>query len=69
MGKESNKKGILNNLIRIIELDKVPKGSRIIYILSLSIMLFFILIMILGMIILAIFYISPEFYELYLRTN
>ena len=69
MGKESNKKGILNNLIRIIELDKVPKGGRIIYILSLSIMLFFILIMILAMIILAIFYISPEFYELYLRTH
>ena len=69
MGKESNKKEILNTLIRIIELDKVPKGSRIIYILSLSIMLFFILIMILGMIILAIFYISPEFYELYLRTH
>ena len=69
MGKESNKKEILNTLIRIIELDKVPKGSRIIYILSLSIMLFFILIMILAMIILAIFYISPEFYELYLRTH
>ena len=69
MGKESNKKGILNTLIRIIELDKVPKGSRIIYILSLSIMLFFILGAILGMIILAIFYISPEFYELYLRTH
>jgi hypothetical protein len=69
MGKESNKKGILNNLIRIIELDKVPKGGRIIYILSLSIMLFFILGAILGMIILAIFYISPEFYELYLRTH
>ena len=59
----------LKTLIRIIELDKVPKGGRIIYILSLSIMLFFILIMILGMIILAIFYISPEFYELYLRTH
>ena len=57
MGKESNKKGILNTLIRIIELDKVPKGSRIIYILSLSIMLFFILIMILGMIMVAISYI------------
>jgi|LakMenE01Jun11ns_1017448.scaffolds.fasta_scaffold9171997_1 hypothetical protein len=69
MGKESNRKGILNNLIRIIELDKVPKGGRIIYILSLSIMLFFILGAILGMIILAIFYISPEFYELYLRTH
>ena len=69
MGKESNKKGILNTLIRIIELDKVPKGGRIIYILSLSIMLLFILIMILAMIILAIFYISPEFYELYLRTH
>ena len=69
MGKESNRKGILNTLIRIIELDKVPKGGRIIYILSLSIMLFFILGAILGMIILAIFYISPEFYELYLRTH
>jgi hypothetical protein len=69
MGKESNKKGILNTLIRIIELDKVPKGGRIIYILSLSIMLFFILGAILGMIILAIFYISPEFYELYIRTH
>ena len=69
MGKESNKKGILNTLIRIIELDKVPKGLRIIYILSLSIMLFFILGAILGMIILAIFYISPEFYELYIRTH
>ena len=69
MGKESNKKGILNTLIRIIELDKVPKGVRIIYILSLSIMLFFILGAILGMIILAIFYISPEFYELYIRTH
>jgi hypothetical protein len=69
MGKESNKKGILNTLIRIIELDKVPKGGRIIYILSLSIMLFFILGAILSMIILAIFYISPEFYELYLRTH
>jgi hypothetical protein len=57
MGKESNRKGILNTLIRIIELDKVPKGSRIIYILSLSIMLFFILIMILGMIMVAISYI------------
>ena len=57
MGKESNKKGILNTLIRIIELDKVPKGSRIIYILSLSIMLFFILIMILGMIMVALSYI------------
>jgi hypothetical protein len=69
MVEETNKKGILNKLIRIIELDKVPKGSRIIYILSLSIMLFFILIMIFAMIILAIFYISPEFYELYLRTH
>ena len=57
MGKESNKKEILNTLIRIIELDKVPKGSRIIYILSLSIMLFFILIMILGMIMVALSYI------------
>jgi len=69
MVEESNKKGILNTLIRIIELDKVPKGGRIIYILSLSIMLFFILGAILSMIILAIFYISPEFYELYLRTH
>ena len=57
MGKESNKKGILNKLIRIIELDKVPKGGRIIYILSLSIMLFFILGAILGMIMVAISYI------------
>jgi hypothetical protein len=57
MGKESNKKGILNTLIRIIELDKVPKGGRIIYILSLSIMLFFILIMVFGMIMLALSYI------------
>jgi hypothetical protein len=57
MGKESNKKGILNTLIRIIELDKVPKGGRIIYILSLSIMLFFIIIMILGMIMVALSYI------------
>jgi hypothetical protein len=57
MGKESNKKGILNTLIRIIELDKVPKGVRIIYILSLSIMLFFILGAILGMIMVALSYI------------
>jgi hypothetical protein len=57
MVEESNKKGILNTLIRIIELDKVPKGGRIIYILSLSIMLFFIIIMILGMIMVALSYI------------
>lgn len=57
MVEETNKKGILNKLIRIIELDKVPKGSRIMYILSLSIMLFFIFGMILGMIMVAISYI------------
>lgn len=57
MVEEANKKGILNKLIRIIELEKVPKGSRIIYILSLSIMLFFILGMILGMIMVALSYI------------
>ena len=57
MVEETNKKGILNTLIRIIELDKVPKGLRIIYILSLSIMLFFILGMILGMIMVALSYI------------
>ena len=47
----------LKTLIRIIELDKVPKGGRIIYILFLSIMLFFILGAILGMMMVAISYI------------
>ncbi len=63
VSKEAEKQKVTKILTRILQLNDVPKGMRILYILSFSIMGIIILSMVLGMIMLALSYISPELFR------